>query len=306
MHIPDGFLSDPICAATTLASGAAVAIGAARLRTSSASPAAMGAVGAGVFAAQMVNFPIDHGTSGHVLGAAAAAILLGPWTAMLLMTMVLGLQCFLFADGGVASLGANVLNMGVVAVIAASGSFAAVTRYVPGRRGVLVGSAVAGWVSVVAAAAVCSIELACSGAYGLGALAADMLSTHAAIGVGEALVTAGVVALVGSTSQREVPSPAWSARGVKLWAASLAVALVIASIVAPLASSAPDGLMRVASDLGFADLATGGWSMAAAPDYILPGLAWQPLAVALAGVLGVTAAFAGSYAVCKVSRRLRP
>lgn len=300
MHIPGGFLSDPVCTACTLATGATVAVGAVRLRAAGASPAAMGALGAGIFAAQMVNFPVDHGTSGHVIGAAAATALLGPWAAMLVMAAVLAIQCLLFGDGAVSTLGVNILNMGVVAVATAWVVNRVVRRQVPGRHGAMLAGGLAAWVSVIAAASACSLELAASGTYGLADVMSAMLNVHAAIGIGEALVTAAVVAIVfRSAEARSIAQPA--RLGTRRLAAALAIAVGIAMLLAPLASSAPDGLERVAQNLGFADQALPS-AAAIAPDYVLPGFAWQPLAVALAGTLGVVAAFAGSWAVCRVAR----
>src|SRR5437870_3113515 len=113
MHIPDGYLTDPVCALTGATAAAALGVSIAGIRRARDSNSCqwMAVTGAGVFAAQMINFPIDHGTSGHVLGAALAAIVLGPWAAMATMTLVLVAQCCLFGDGGLTALGANALNM---------------------------------------------------------------------------------------------------------------------------------------------------------------------------------------------------
>ncbi len=117
MHIPDGYLSNPICMATATASTAALTWSILQLRVANDRPRAaqMAVVGAGVFAVHMINVPIDHGTSGHLVGAAVAAALLGPWAATLTMTVVLALECILFGDGGLGALGANVFNMAILA-----------------------------------------------------------------------------------------------------------------------------------------------------------------------------------------------
>ncbi len=141
MHIPNGFLSDPVCAVSTAASLAALGVGFARARQTddSRSAALMAATGAGIFAAQMVNFPIQAGTSGHVIGAALAAILLGPWRGMLTMAVVLAVQCFAFGDGGASTLGANILNMAVAGTLSAWALYTLVAGRVSGTRGKLVG-----------------------------------------------------------------------------------------------------------------------------------------------------------------------
>ena len=123
MHIPDGFLSPEVAGATAVVSTAAVGYG---LKTANAAiderrVPLLGVTGAFIFAAQMLNFPVAGGTSGHFLGAALAAILLGPWLACLTMAVVLGLQAFVFADGGITALGANVLNMGVIGALLVGG-----------------------------------------------------------------------------------------------------------------------------------------------------------------------------------------
>jgi cobalt/nickel transport system permease protein len=292
MHIPNGFLTDPVCTASTLAATAALGVGFARLRQldSSRSSALMAATGAGIFAAQMVNFSIDHGTSGHVLGAALAAIALGPWCGMLTMALVLTTQCLLFGDGGTSTLGANILNMAVAGTLVASILYTLSTRHVAGTKGKLVGAAAAAFGSVLASASLCAVELAASGTYGLADVFSAMLGVHAVIGVSEALISAAIVgaALAVRNEKRSL-----STRRVMVGGLLLAVA--VAGLLAPLASSAPDGLERVAADLNFAGLATS--SYAVAPDYAMPGIAWPALTVALAGIAGVVIVFVTTYTV---------
>jgi cobalt/nickel transport system permease protein len=297
MHIPNGFLTDPVCAVSTLASAGAIGYGFARVREtdSSRSAAWMAATGAGIFAAQMVNFPVDGGTSGHVIGAALAAIALGPWRGMLTMAVVLAVQCFAFGDGGMMVLGANLLNMAVVATLVASGLYTLATRRVAGTPGKLLGAAVASAGSVMAAAVMCSIELAVSGTYALGNVLSAMLSVHLLIALCEAIVTTTVVAAaIALASERRV----FSTRGVAI--GGLALAVAVAGLLAPWASSLPDGLERVAEDLQFASLATD--TFAIVPDYEVPGIAWPAVAVALAGIAGVLVVFASSYTVGRTAK----
>ncbi len=284
MHIPNGFLTDPVCTASTLAAATALGVGIVRMRhqdNSRATSGLMAATGASIFAAQMVNFPIDHGTSAHVLGAALAAIALGPWRGMLTMVMVLSAQCFLLGDGGTSTLGANILNMAVAGTLTASILYSVATRCVAGTRGKLLGAALAAFGSVLASATLCAIELAASGTFGFADVLGAMLSVHAAIGLSEALLSVAVVAIALS-AQSERPLSTRRAG----WA-GLALAVVLAGMIAPLASTAPDGLERVAQDLSFAELATTSWSVM--PDWAA--------AMPLAGIVGVLFVFVSTYTV---------
>jgi len=295
MHIPNGFLTDPVCTVSTLAATAAIGVGIVRMRqldNSRATSALMAATGAGIFAAQMVNFPIDHGTSAHVLGAALAAIALGPWRGMLTMAMVLAAQCLLLGDGGLNSLGANILNMAVAGTLVASVLYSASTHYVSGNRGKLLGAAVAAFGSVVASATLCAVELAASGTYGLTEVLGAMLSVHAVIGLSEAMISVAVVA-VALAAQSDRPLSTRRAGFI-----GLALAVAVAGLVAPFASTSPDGLERVAEDLNFAALATSSWS--AMPEWTM--------AMPLAGIVGVLFVFASTYTVgrtatAKISKR---
>lgn len=199
MHIPDGFLDPGVAAATGVLAAGAVGYGLRRTGATLDERAAplVGVTGAFIFAAQMLNFPVAGGTSGHVLGAALAAALLGPWTACVVLAVVLTLQAFVFADGGVAALGANVVNMGVVGGLGAGLILAAGRRALPQTRGVLLGTAaVAAWSAVMLSALACSIELGLSGTVPLGTVLPAMLGVHALIGAGEAVVTVAALGAV--------------------------------------------------------------------------------------------------------------
>lgn len=199
MHIPDGFLDPGVAAATGVLAASAVGIGLRRTGTALDERTAplVGVTGAFVFAAQMLNFPVAGGTSGHVLGAALAAALLGPWTACVVLAVVLTLQAFVFADGGVAALGANVLNMGVVGGLGAGLILAAGRRALPQTRGALLGTgAVAAWSAVMLSALACSIELGVSGTVPLATVLPAMLGVHALIGAGEAVITVAALGAV--------------------------------------------------------------------------------------------------------------
>ncbi len=199
MHIPDGFLSPPVAAVAALLALAAVARG---LRVADATldearVPLLGLVAAFVFAAQMLNFPVAGGTSGHFLGATLAAVLLGPWLACLVLAVVLVVQAFAFADGGISALGANVLNMGVLGALLAGYLLLAAQRLLPHtRRAFLASVAVVSWLAVMAGAAATSVELALSDTVPLGTVLPAMLGVHALIGVGEAVITVAAVSAV--------------------------------------------------------------------------------------------------------------
>jgi cobalt/nickel transport system permease protein len=152
----------------------------------------MGVMAAFIFAAQMFNFPVAGGTSGHLLGGALAAIALGPMAGTLVLTGVLIVQCLLFQDGGLIALGANAFNMAIVGVWGAWAIYVAVRRLMP-RRGLLVGAFVAAWASVVLAASACALELAMSGTIPLAVVLPTMVAVHAVIGIGEGIITVLVV-----------------------------------------------------------------------------------------------------------------
>lgn len=192
MHIPDGFLSAPVVVATNAA--AAVAVGAALKGLGEEMDdrriPLMGITAAFVFGAQMLNFPILGGTSGHILGGLMTAILVGPKAAVIVMTIVLVVQAFLFNDGGVLALGANIVNMAII------GSWCCYWIYRRLEKFGTLGLAVSAWLSVVLGAAACALELAFSGTVPLLVVLPTMVTFHAIIGIGEALVTVSAVAFV--------------------------------------------------------------------------------------------------------------
>jgi cobalt/nickel transport system permease protein len=199
LHIPDGFLSTPVAAFFWVVSG--IVIGMAVRQTNrtlkeSTAPL-MGVLAAFIFAAQMMNFPVAGGTSGHMLGGALAAILLGPWAAIIVMTSVVGIQALVFQDGGLAALGANVFNMGIATAFVGYAIYKAVAaagRY--SRPFILTGTFAAAWISVMVAALLTSLQLVISDTSELSVVLPAMLGIHALIGIGEGLISVGAVALV--------------------------------------------------------------------------------------------------------------
>ena len=199
MHIPDGFLNVGTVATTFVVSagGVANAVRLANKKMGEKHIPLMGILAAFVFATQMLNFPIAGGTSGHVIGAALVAILLGPWASVLIMSCVLLAQCLIFQDGGLLALGANIFNMGIVASFSGYYIYRLVTSLAgDGRRSKLVGGFLGAWGSVLLAAVCCAIELAISGTSPMRVVLPAMAGIHALIGIGEGLVTAGVLSLV--------------------------------------------------------------------------------------------------------------
>lgn len=202
MHIPDGFLSGGICAGSFVLSFGALALAvrkAGRDLEEKQIPV-LGVTAAFVFAAQMINFPIAVGVSGHFLGAFLASLLLGPLPACLVISLVLTIQCLLFADGGLTALGANILNLGIVGGIGGFALFSIVRKLFPNdRTGFLTSAGICAFCSVVLASAFCAVELALSGASPFGFVFPALTGVHALIGIGEAMVTTAVLSLVLNT-----------------------------------------------------------------------------------------------------------
>ncbi|OAN44885.1 cobalamin biosynthesis protein CbiM [Chloroflexus islandicus] len=291
LHIPDGFLHAPVALLWWLPTVIAVGIAARAARQSLDERAVplMGVMAAFIFAAQMINVPIAGGTSGHLLGGVFAALVLGPWAGMVVMTSVIALQAILFQDGGIVAMGANIFNMGIAT--AAIGGWLARPLLI--RNGVLTANrlwiaivaAGAGWLSVMAAAALTSAQLVLSDLPAAIVFPA-MLSVHAIIGIGEGLITAAAVVFLASTRpdllQATPPSGPVMTR-------IAAIGVVIAAVItafAPLASPDPDGLERVAEDAGFITRATDA-PYQLLPDYTIPWLGETPLSTIIAGLVGV-------------------
>jgi cobalt/nickel transport system permease protein len=199
MHIPDGFVSAPVAGVAFALSGVAIAVAVRMTNRNLAERTVplMGVMAAFIFAAQMMNFPVAGGTSGHLLGGALAAILLGPWAAVIVMATVVGVQALIFQDGGLAALGANVFNMGVVAVFVGYGLYWAFARFAhvaPWVR--MAGPFAAAWVSVQLAALATTFELALSDTSPLNVALPAMMGVHALIGIGEGLITTAAVAFL--------------------------------------------------------------------------------------------------------------
>ncbi len=209
MHIPDGFLSLPVALLCWGLAIAAIALAVRRTRRTLGERQVplMGVMAAFIFAAQMLNFTVAGGTSGHLIGGALAAILLGPWAATLVMTAVVGMQALFFQDGGLITMGANLLNMAIVAPWVGYAVWTVVRRLGGGRRrSVALGGFAGGWLSVELAALLCALQLALSGTSPLGVALPAMGFVHALIGTGEGLITAAVLLFVQTTEGDLIPT----------------------------------------------------------------------------------------------------
>ncbi len=199
LHAPDGFFSVPVAVVMWVIAIMVIAVSVRRVGQSFDERAIplMGVTAAFIFAAQMINFPVVGGTSGHLLGAVLAAILLGPWAGTLVMASVIAVQSLLFQDGGLLAMGANIVNMGLIGTIGGYAIYRTVAGLLGGEeRGRMPAAAVAAWSAVMLGAAATSFELAFSGTTTLAVVLPAMLGTHVLIGVGEALITVGALALI--------------------------------------------------------------------------------------------------------------
>ncbi|UYQ62601.1 energy-coupling factor ABC transporter permease [Streptomyces peucetius] len=345
MHVPDGFINTPVSVAAGVVAAGAVAAGlrGARRELGACEAALPGAdrtaplaglVAAFVFAVQMLNFPVAAGTSGHLLGGALAAILVGPFTGVLCIAVVLLMQGILFADGGLTALGVNITVMGVVTVLVAYGLFRGLVKVLPRtRRSVTAASFVAALVSVPASAAAFTLVYAVGGVteVPVGSVLTAMVGVHVLIGVGEAVITmltvGAVVAvrpdlvygarglstplklrvggeLVDAPAARPAPAAARSPR--RLWLGGLVTSLVLAGFVSFYASASPDGLEKVAADKGF-DASAKEHAAAGSPlaDYGVKDVEDARLSGGLAGAIGVGATVAVGTGVFHVVRRRR-
>lgn len=323
MHIADGILRPEVCAVAGVLSLGAVGYSLHKLKASLAERMVplTGMISALIFAGQMVNFPLP-GTlvSGHLIGGVLAAVVLGPWAGCIAVTLVLLVQCALFADGGWLALGANVLHMAVIGSWGGYAVYSVLRRlFGGGFRGIVMGTVAASWLSVMAAAALFCLEFWASigldaglsaeltssaGGFDLTRLFTLMVALHSLIGIGEALITGVVVRFVlahrPDLIHEPVPSSGFSSKTVqslgRVATAGAVCALAVAAFLAPFASGHPDGLEAVAGRIGFDRLQTDP-SVLLFDDYQIPlpvqgweqSAMWQKLSVSLAGVLGTVA-----------------
>ncbi|HET9589677.1 MAG TPA: energy-coupling factor ABC transporter permease [Anaerolineales bacterium] len=286
LHIPDGFLNLVVSIACWVVT--AIVLSAAVSRTNKSlgdrQIPLMGIMAAFIFAAQMINFPVAGGTSGHLLGGALAAITLGPWAGMLVMTAVIAVQALLFQDGGLLVMGANILNMGLLTAAIGYGLYRGALGRSRGTRLAVAGAAA--WLSVMAGALATALQLWLSGTGNLQTLTLAMLGVHALIGVGEALITIAALAFIFQTRPDLLDEKSLFARGGRGWVLAGALISLLVVVLSPFASADPDGLERVASDLGFINRGQSA-SYHIFPDYTLPILGETSLSTIMAGATGV-------------------
>ncbi|WP_329471235.1 energy-coupling factor ABC transporter permease [Streptomyces sp. NBC_01723] len=352
MHVPDGFINAPTSAVTGVVAAGAIAVslrgarrefgGASRAERGGERTAPLaGLVAAFIFAVQMLNFPVAAGTSGHLLGGALAAILVGPFTGVLCVSVVLLMQGILFADGGLTALGVNITDMAIVTTVVAYALFRGLVKVLPRtRRSVTVASFVAALVSVPAAALAFTFLYWIGGTtdIAIGKVATAMVGVHVLIGLGEAAITALTVGAViavrpdlvygarglqqrlklrvngelvdapdaPGTGPSPAPAPVAARSHRRLWISGLITSLVLAGFVSFYASANPDGLEKVAADKGI-DEKTEEHANAGSPlaDYGVEDVANARVSGGLAGVIGVGVTVVAGSAVFWAVRRRR-
>ncbi len=315
MHIPDSVLDTKVIVTTAVvgAAGLAMAVRKIERRLGERTTVLMGTMAAFIFAGQMVNFPAGPGVSGHLLGGVLAAVLLGPWAGAVVIGAVLLVQSLMFADGGVTALGANFVNMGLIGAVGGYAIFKPIRRTIGGQRGVLIGAMAAAWFSVLLASGACAVELAASGHGGeFPRLLAWMALVHAAIGLGEALITGAAVRFLllrrpdlFEETDLAVAPPGRGTKWGQAILGGLGVALAVAVFLAPIAWERPDGLEFVGKKLAVLADEEGPPKVASPmPDYKLwvAGAGHVKVATAAAGVVGTLVVFG----VALVMARLLP
>ncbi len=294
LHIPDGFL-DPVVSLVGWVLLIAVVVYALRQTRGQLGDKQiplMGVLAAFIFAAQAINFPVAGGTSGHLLGGALAAIIVGPWAAVLIMTSVIGVQGLIFQDGGLLVMGWNILNMGVLTAFTGYFVYQLLRRLLgAGRTSLIAAGALGAWLSVLVGAAATAIELVISGTSPLIIALPAMTGVHVLIGVGEAAITVGALTFI-YAARRDLlglgaAAPGQTSAG---WVgAGLGLALGVA-IFSFAADPNPDGLERVAEDAGFVNRALAPvYNLL--PDYTLPFIQDPVVSGVLAVVLGTLMVF---------------
>jgi cobalt/nickel transport system permease protein len=285
LHIPDGFLSIVVSLIFWLVTIIMVGLAVSKTNKSLGEKQIplMGVMAAFIFAAQMLNFPVAGGTSGHFLGGALAAIVLGPWAGILVMTAVVGVQALLFQDGGLLVMGANIFNMGILTAAIGFGLYRMVINRNKGTRLAVAG--IGAWIATMAAALLTALQLWVSGTSRLEIVIPAMLGVHVFIGLGEALITVAALAFIEQTRPDLLSSEKSTASGGRGWIVAGVLVSLLAVLISPLASGNPDGLERVAEDLGF--LGTGlDAPYQILPDYTIPFLGETAISTILAGIVG--------------------
>lgn len=297
MHIPDGFLSTIVSVLFWAVSIIFIitAIQKTKQQLDDKQVPLMGILAAAIFAGQMLNFSVTGGTSGHLLGAALATILLGPWAAILVMTTVVSVQAIVFQDGGLLALGTNIFNMAVVGVFVAYVVYTLVTKFFTKKQlGTFVAGFLAAWSSIFVASLACGLQLAFSGTSPANIAIPAMGGIHALIGIGEGLITLGALLFLASTRKDLlIPNSVKQSSNTVILIGGTIIIIALA-ILSPLASSHPDGLEWVAEESGFLSAAQDAF-FEIIPDYVMPGISNEALATIIAGIIGAVVVFAVAY-----------
>lgn len=285
MHIPDGLLSKEVLVTGVILSAGILSVSVKKTREEfdQKSVPTMGVMAAFIFAAQMLNFPIIGGASGHLIGGALSAILFGFWPATIIMATIISIQAIIFGDGGITVLGVNILNMAIIAPgIAAIVYHLSRKIQIPQQVSIFT----SGFISVVGTAFVGALELWISGVATLLHAIALLVGWHTLIGVGEGLITMSILPFAfkskfGLETEKENSAGIkWKVIGI--W---LSIAIVLGGFVSLFASSNPDGYLTAAGKLGVLNRTK---TLFESPfsGYTIPGLSGTSSAN-FAGILGV-------------------
>lgn len=318
MHAPDGFLT----AGTAMATGAisvstvTIALKQAKEQMTEKMVPLAGIAAAFVFAAQMFNFPVAAGTTGHLLGGALAAILLGPHVGALVVTVVVVVQALAFADGGLTALGYNVLNMAIIPAYGGYAAYSGFRRILPqGRRGVVAATGLAAGVSVIFSAAAFSIQwlFGATAPVPFDTVFGAMVGVHTMIGIGEGVISALTVGAVlsarpdlvfGASDLDRAQLEESDRAPLRVFViASVLVTMLLATVVSQFAVDDPDGLEAVADDTGF--ISSGqehGLTDSIFADYATTGINNEGLSLAIAGAAGTIITLAVGYGLFKALR----
>ena len=310
MHAPDGFLDTPTAIVTAVFAFAVVgfALSQARRQLNDKAIPLAGITAAFIFAAQMFNFPVAAGTTGHLLGGALAAILLGPAVGTIVVTIVVVVQAFAFADGGITALGYNVLNMAIIPAYGGYAVFRLLRGMLPRSGGGVIGATgIAAWASVVMAGMAFALEwlFGATAPVSFDTVFTAMVGVHGLIGIGEGVISALAVGAV-LASRPDLVYGASDLDRAQLGEARVAtrtfviggalVALVFAAVVSQFAVDDPDGLEKVAEDQGFIDSGEE-HSLADSifADYATDGISNETVSLAVAGIVGTVVTLLVAY-----------
>jgi cobalt/nickel transport system permease protein len=319
VHIPEGFINVPTSLGAAAVAGGSVwvALKAAGRDLKDRLVPFAGLTAAFIFALQMLNFPVAAGTTGHLIGGALAAILLGPWLGIVAVTVVVVIQALLFADGGLVAMGLNVFNMAIITALSGWYVFRGVVKVLPRKSGALIGALAGAWVSVVVSSIGFAVQYAIGGVGGVDPVLVfqSMVGIHGIIGIGEGLITAVAVGAV-LAARPDLVTGSRDLEGIDTASTvlskgtvggfigvGLAVAVALVVFVAPIAGSDPDGLERVAEDTGFAAVAEDNVYSGPLADYGVAGLDNETIGTIIAGLLGTGLTFAAGMILVGVARR---